>query len=329
MNTSTIIRKWAKDRAMRQRCPEYVGAAERWLLATCEAEGWTTMGRITTARLRGWLEREAAKGLAAHTINNRLGLLGSWLRWAWRNEIINTQPMRLEPIPNRSPTRRRALTGAELSALLGCPEVPEERRNAYRLLVYTALRRGELAWTLRACRDAPQGSGPIVGEVLALPATVSKSRKAETLPLSPEAVELIGRVRNVPTSRQFARDCKAAGIVRVDGRGQVLVLHSLRATANSLMAAAGVPVRTRAAVLRHGDARLTDGVYLDEAALDTRAAVGLLGREAGKVRCAPECGAPAPATAEGLDAPADGTLLNALSGQGETFANFGGAEGGD
>lgn len=85
------------------------------------------------------------------------------------------------------------------------------------------------------------------------------------------------------------RDLVAAGIARVekhngkrcvvkrDERGRSFDVHGFRHTFNSLLAAAGVPLRTRQVLMRHASSgTLTDDVYSDPKVLDLRGALDRL-----------------------------------------------------
>ncbi len=73
------------------------------------------------------------------------------------------------------------------------------------------------------------------------------------------------------------RDLAAAGLAKRDQRGRTIDVHAFRHTFNSLLAAAGVPLRTRQVLMRHASSgTLTDDVYSDPAVLDLRGALAKL-----------------------------------------------------
>jgi integrase len=65
-------------------------------------------------------------------------------------------------------------------------------------------------------------------------------------------------------------------VVKRDNRGRSFDVHGFRHTFNSLLAAAGVPLRTRQVLMRHRSGTLTDDVYSDRQLLDLRGALDKL-----------------------------------------------------
>src|SRR5205823_5635850 len=69
------------------------------------------------------------------------------------------------------------------------------------------------------------------------------------------------------------RDLKAAGIPKRDDRGRTIDVHAMRTTFGTLLSKTGTAPRTAQAAMRHGDIKLTMGVYPDPRLLDVRGAV--------------------------------------------------------
>ena len=90
--------------------------------------------------------------------------------------------------------------------------------------------------------------------------------------------------------RIFDRDLVFAGIARVekrngknvviktDERGRTIDIHALRHTFGTHLCAAGVPLRTAQAAMRHSDPSLTANVYTDPKLLDVAGALEALPR---------------------------------------------------
>jgi hypothetical protein len=76
--------------------------------------------------------------------------------------------------------------------------------------------------------------------------------------------------------RRFYADLKRAGIPKLDPRGRVLDVHSLRTTFGTHLALAGVPLTTAQKLMRHADPKLTANVYTDAQLLDLHGAVEAL-----------------------------------------------------
>ena len=86
------------------------------------------------------------------------------------------------------------------------------------------------------------------------------------------------RLFRVPTALAtiLDRDLAAAGIRKRDDRNRVLDVHALRVTFGSHLCAAGVPLRTAQAAMRHSKPELTANIYTDPALLDIAGAVEAL-----------------------------------------------------
>ena len=77
-------------------------------------------------------------------------------------------------------------------------------------------------------------------------------------------------------TRIFDRDFATAGIPKRDERNRVLDIHALRVTFGTHLCAAGVPLRTAQAAMRHSKPELTANIYTDPRLLDVARAVGAL-----------------------------------------------------
>lgn len=98
------------------------------------------------------------------------------------------------------------------------------------------------------------------------------SRAGEPIPSRLDPAE---PVFGVPTGlvRILNRDLAFAGLAKRDDRNRVVDVHSLRVTFGTLLARAGVPLRTAQAAMRHCDPRLTANVYTDPQLLDVSGAI--------------------------------------------------------
>ena len=83
---------------------------------------------------------------------------------------------------------------------------------------------------------------------------------------------------NVPTglTRIFDRDLAVAGIPKRDERNRVVDVHALRVTFGTHLCAAGVPLRTAQAAMRHSKPELTANIYTDPKLLDVAGAINAL-----------------------------------------------------
>jgi hypothetical protein len=118
-----------------------------------------------------------------------------------------------------------------------------------------------------------------------LRATTTKSRRADTVPLSVDVVEELRDLRpdscdpktpvfpKVPKMATFKSDLERAGIPYEDELGRRLDFHALRVTFGTMLATSGTALRTAMELMRHTDARLTTRIYTDPRLLDTAAAI--------------------------------------------------------
>ena len=86
------------------------------------------------------------------------------------------------------------------------------------------------------------------------------------------------RLFNIPSglTRIFDRDLAVAGIPKRDERNRVVDVHALRVTFGTHLCAAGVPLRTAQAAMRHSKPELTANVYTDPRLLDVAGAINSL-----------------------------------------------------
>ncbi len=77
-------------------------------------------------------------------------------------------------------------------------------------------------------------------------------------------------------TRVVDNDLAAAGIPKRDERNRVVDIHALRVTFGTHLSAAGVPLRTAQAALRHSKPELTANIYTDPKLLDVAGAIDAL-----------------------------------------------------
>lgn len=128
-----------------------------------------------------WRRREG--GVGEKTAWNELGFLRAALRYAWRCDLVAQAPRFVLPKPRS--VRRRVYSDDELGRMLELADVP--LRRAVLALASTGMRRGEIcaarwAWV----RELPGGL-----RVLELPAEVTKTDRARTVPLGAEVWGLL------------------------------------------------------------------------------------------------------------------------------------------
>lgn len=217
-------------------------------------------------------------------------------RATWKRE-----PLTLENFGASVERARKALKdNPDLIAQL--ERVGRERALMYKTLVLTGLRKGELASITVGQLDL---TGPVPYAVLN--AADEKNRQGSDILLRADlATELylwleeqLGELKDearksgkaipprmpaktplfhIPTGlvRIFDRDLAAAGIPKRDERNRVVDIHALRVTFGTYLSAAGVPLRTAQAAMRHSKPELTANIYTDPKLLDVAGAIEAL-----------------------------------------------------
>ena len=257
-----------------------VAAYLRRLVVDCE---FRKLGDLRREALERWLAAETRKGRSAASRNGHhiaLIAFANWLCDPSIGRLGGANPFRGIPkADERSDPRRkrRAMTADELTRLLA---VAGDRAILYKTLALTGMRQGELASLTVAQRqlDAPVPH-------VRLEAAAEKNREGNAVVLRADLVEdLRARIADrpggtapvfdVPSTliRIYNRDLAAAGIPKRDDRGRTIDLHALRTTFGTLLLAAGVPLRTVQAAMRHSTPTLTAGVYCDQRLLDVAGA---------------------------------------------------------
>jgi len=114
---------------------------------------------------------------------------------------------------------------------------------------------------------------------IALRASATKSKRADSLPLHPQIADALRQwrpanpaadcrvVATVPNMKCLRADLALAGIADEDDAGRYVDFHSLRVSLSTLLAANKVSPRTAQALMRHSDPRLTANTYTDERVL--------------------------------------------------------------
>ncbi len=217
-------------------------------------------------------------------------------RATWRRE-----PLTFENIDDAVERAREALK--DNPVFLGQLErTGRERALVYKTLVLTGLRKGELA---SLTVGQLEFDGPVAYAVLD-PAH-EKNRKGASIPLRADlAAELSSRLTEqldeareearkngkaiparlpastpliyVPSglARILNRDLAAADIPKRDERNRVVDVHAMRVTFGTHLCAAGVPLRTAQAAMRHSKPELTANIYTDPKLLDVAGAINAL-----------------------------------------------------
>ena len=177
-----------------------------------------------------------------------------------------------------------------------------ERTLIYKTFVLTGLRKGELASLTVGQLDF---SGPVAYAILN--AADEKNRQGSNTPLRADVAtelaswlgERLGTLQeqarkrgqpiparlpasppliHIPSglTRILDRDLAAALIPKRDERNRVVDVHALRVTFGTHLCAAGVPLRTAQAAMRHSKPELTANIYTDPKLLNIAGAIDAL-----------------------------------------------------
>jgi len=278
------------------------------------------------ARLPRDPEDKNAKPLSARTINMHRSALVALCNWLVAEGRLVANPLAALPKAEETePARkRRPLTEDEIARLLKAarerplrdaltirrgknkgkllakvrPEVQEElkrlgkeRALAYKVMILTGLRAGEVASLTVGALYADDASPHLTIE-----GRHAKSGRSATLPLRDDLAddlrqhvsclsddcddELSPDTPLFRFGRNFLRafdlDLAAADIPKRDAQGRTVDVHSLRHTFATLLARNGVSPSVAQKLMRHSDIRLTMGLYTHLDLADTAGAVATL-----------------------------------------------------
>ena len=267
------VAAYAAEMERRGRDSMYIYTTRKRIEKAIEAQGWARLTDCTPRSIAAYLGTLGS--LSAKTRNDYRADLAAWFGWAVQTGRMEGNPCAAVPKTTvKAEKKRRALSAGECRMLLDA--APARRRLVYLFLMLTGARRAEAA-QLRWGDLRLDGLNARVD----FRSATTKSGKAESVPLVAGLADAF-RVareartdvaddapvfRSIPMVRTFLKDVKAAGIDAKDERGRVLVLHSLRHSLATMLAASQVPMAVAQRVMRHRDIRLTADTYCDEALL--------------------------------------------------------------
>jgi len=230
----------------------------------------TEWQKLRDVHAQAFVRWRATLGCSAKTKKEYQISLNAFLNWLLKTERLGANPLaKVDRVETRGKQVRpyRAFTFEELRRLFAA--VSNERRLAYRMLLYTGQRRSEIA--------------ALVLEDLTLTAPASvrirlettKDKDSRSIPLHPMLADELRRAfsakaapsdlvfPNFPSYDALRADLKRADIERRDALGRVVHFHSFRKTCNTWLVKAGVSQRVAQELLGHSDPALTANVYTD------------------------------------------------------------------
>jgi len=269
----------------------------------CQFEKMTDLNADILLR---WLQVQTDDGMGARTRNAYRESMIAFCNWAVTKSCLHYNPITKVPKLRESIDirhERRALTGEEIGKLLKAAEerpiydatvirrgpnknttkaeiseftkqeaerVGLERKLIYATLLYTGLRKNELA-SITCGQVFLDDKIPHIY----LKAVSAKSRKAAKLPIHPELHKQLKdwfalkkqedkaspkeKLFQVPTSldKILNRDLAFAGIEKRDTMDRVIDVHALRHTHATILVEQGVPITVVQQAMRHADLRMT------------------------------------------------------------------------
>jgi integrase len=257
--------------------------------------GFAFIADVSPSAVDGFLAQLRAGGTSTQTSNHYLRAIKQFAHWLVKDRRAADNPLAHLSMLNVKLDRRhvrRALTDAELGALIGAAErgptvrktAGKDRAMLYTVAAFTGLRASELA-----------SLTPESFELTAEPPTVrlgamaSKHRREDALPLHSQLVSKLGiwLADKAPQSPVWPGnwadgkeagvmlkvDLKAAGVPYVDSSGEVADFHSLRHTFISRLARHGVSLKTAQILARHSTVELTANCYTHLGVCDVAAAM--------------------------------------------------------
>ena len=243
--------------------------------------GWQYLRDVSASGFEAWRQDQRRQEAKPKTLNEYLGHLKAFFGWLEQRGMILANPLRtVKQLRVVREDSKRALTMDELQRLVAA--VPWYRGCVYRLAAFTGLRRAELRY-LTWDRITLKGKVPRIE----LEASTTKNRKGGTLPLHPDAIAALLRLKEenrkglpqvlfkgVTEMERFRKDLLLAGIEERDARGRILEFHSFRRTWATFLNGAGIAPRVAMQLMRHSDVRLTMRDYTDETLLPVAEQLG-------------------------------------------------------
>jgi integrase len=284
-------------------------ACERWLSGQEGMSARTFNGFVRAASAFGvWLVREGRLSVSPFVAMRKMNEAAGAVRP--RRAFTVEEVGRLLDAAERRPLDEacrinRGAHKGEMGANLAPATIERlkalgrERSLAYRALVSTGLRWGELR-SITVGQVALDGPTPHI----VLHAADEKNRKGAMVPLPQDLVDqlkthLKGRSFNLgqrgasivqfqrpgdaplfdlpqKMTRTFNRDLAFAGIAKRDDRGRTVDIHSLRHTFATMLSKAGVGLAVAQRLMRHSTPSLTANTYTHLELVDTGAALASL-----------------------------------------------------
>ena len=284
MPLKSLVAEWVADLTAKGRNSEYCSIMQKLMGVLMRECPWSKTSDIrpdSFIRWRGFNTNKAPK-----TLNEYHGCARAFLNWLVKSGRLPSNPLAsLEKVETRGREvrNRRPYTHEQFLRLLEV--APSERGVVYAVAYYTGLRRAEMVSLCRGDFDLA-GDSPSVK----IHSKDAKNKKTVRLPLHSDLRDMLvayfeacgSPAPSVPALKVPARlrafycDLEAAGIPKLDERGKIADLHSMRHSTATRLASENVPLTVAMQIMRHSDPRLTAKAYVDQSALPLTASMALL-----------------------------------------------------
>ncbi|MFN3573604.1 MAG: tyrosine-type recombinase/integrase [Phenylobacterium sp.] len=236
--------------------------------------GAVPVREVSYARLCELQQELLGRGYAPGTVQRKMHMVGKALSWAVVKGLLHARPNM--PKTLKVDSRKRVLLPHEEALIFDLietrvaaePQRPWTRfRHLIRYLLDTGCRLGEALATETTWIGQVQG-----GPAVTIPAHVTKTRKARTVPLTQRVVETLPFLRITsqggklfPMKKQtvwymwdtIREDARLAHKVDLSD----VVLHSLRHTCLTRLLQGGLPLERVSDWAGHADVKITAGIY--------------------------------------------------------------------
>lgn len=237
-------------------------------------------------RVEAYLRSLIAEGKSYRTHNHNRTTILAFYQWCVESGKAASNILKIVPALNDAKDRRRvrrAMSDAELGALLAVPEVIESGRDLYYLFAALSGIR------VKAVKAATWGDVDLDGGSIRVKVGNAKGKREDAyFPLHPQLAARLREIkspffratdrvfRSVPTVVTFHRDCTRAKIARYDAEGRQLDRHALRTTCGTRLAKSGVSPQLAMKAMGHTDMRVTLKHYTDLRIHDVAQAVAMV-----------------------------------------------------
>ena len=244
--------------------------------------------RITTTSEISELIEVIPKNLAAQTQKHHFAFIAAFASFCRDRRYDVPQNLRKPKFYGARTFQRRSMTDSEQQQLLDTS--PRHRSLIYLIALNTGLRRVEITRLSLQAFD-------LESQVLFVPATKSKNRKAASIPISmglqaglrdwianpvaaiknPKHLVKLNGLPPVPRSQTLKRDLERAG-VPVETPAGILDFHALRTTFITRLCLSSAPLAVVQRLARHADISTTTRHYARVAQDDMRQAMAIFDR---------------------------------------------------